>query len=231
MAAKQAPEKAKTFVKIFVGQSTTSKNLFSEIDKILTDLNKHNVIIKFIKVTSENAKTITKQQNITRVPTLVDGNIHRVGVASIVDYLTSKMKKRETFGKGILSPEEQVNKYMQREMDSHDDEESNGETLNGDTIRKRMADMQKKRPEMAGMPEKSKISGGKPLQINKKPQPKFSADGDGDLEFVKQAGKANVVQTPTQKYDSEDSGNLILEEYYRDEAFKCGKTVGKGKRR
>ena len=219
MSLKQPNNSVKVFIKIYVSPKTEyTKDLYQKIDTILNELNKRNIMIKFINVNSSNSDRL-KKQNIVRTPTLVNGNIHKIGVTNILQYLISCVKRRETYGKGVASPDEMMANYQKNVLADGDNEEKT-DLLDEAVVRKKMEEMQKKRPQMAGVVGPNKISGGKPIKVNRgKQSKKFSDDGAGEQEFIEASG-INVVNTPAQKYEKSEDGDLTLEDYYLEEAEK-----------
>lgn len=213
-------------VNIYVQRdSDKTKELILNLNKILSVLNKNNVFIKIIKVTSENSDFLLSK-NITNVPALLYGNKKIIGISAIMNFLTSHIKQNTN--KIPVSAEEHMHDYFSHIMSANDDEPASDDMSRN--IKKRMEDFQKRRTQMVGVPESNKVPGGKPIKLNKKNQKKKFADNlTGDIEFLKASGVDQISDT-TQPALSDD-GDAMLEQYYLDEAKGAGKVVKKGKRR
>lgn len=208
------------------GKST--KILTDHLAKVIDDLNKI-IMIKFIYINRANAQKV-QQKGIRKSPTLIYGNRKYEGLDKIIQVLTPPRRERETYGYGNTSPDEMLHEWQNYIIDSkgEDDEE---EDLTGDAGRKRLADrmaaFQKKRPQMLDVPAKNRIPGGRNVK-RKNMQKDYNAE-KGDDDFLRDSGVNNVVQTPTDAYVQDTDGELILEDYYLDEAVAAGKKQSPGR--
>ncbi len=218
----KANQQDKIIIRIFVSpDSQCTKNLYEKIDPILTELNKNNIILRFVKVTQANKDQIIKQFDIHRCPTLAYRNTRKIGIDDIVAYLITCIKVRRS-QKASTTPEDLMTKYQRGILDLGDNKEDDEDEKRSDTIRKKMEEFQKRRPKMMGVDSASKLPGGKPVKAVKRTI-KFSDDGDGDKKFVEQSG-INEINPPAQ-YSREEDGDMTLENYYLDEAIRSGKQV------
>jgi hypothetical protein len=215
-------------VKIFVNSNSSSnvtQELYSKLANILSDLNKKNIIIKLFKVKA--GMGMVKQLKITKLPTLICEKDRKIGITDIINYLSAFLKERRA-GPITAPPEEQLHEYSVKVLDLGDEEKS--DELDEQNLRQKMEEFQKKRPQMLGVTGPDKIKGGKPIKRVKGAGDKFTDDSAGDQKFISQSGK-NVEPTPTKKYDTEEDGESILEDYFLDEAIRNGKKVSPTRRK
>jgi len=70
---------------------------------------------------------------------------------------------------------------------------------------------------------KQRLRGGRQLKSTAPKQSSFASDE----EFYRASGVDNMQGTPSRSYMDESDGDLILEEWYLQEANNSGKKVGK----
>lgn len=206
-------------------ESQSAKALTVHLAKYIDQLNEQ-VLINFIYITDKNAPAV-QRKGIRRTPTLIYGNRRFEGLEKIVRILTPQKRDTENYGYGVMNPDEMLNKWQSDIIDSAVDEETDDDMSSdarSQQLRQKMAAMQKMRPQMQGVPSKNKIGGGRKL---KTATPKKEYNNDDD--FLKASGVGSVKQTPTNPYMEDKDGELILEDYYLDEAMKDGKKIPKGK--
>lgn len=184
-----------------------SKN-YTEISKVLR--------VKFNKITKKNKNSAIKK-NIQNLPALIYGNKLYEGEKQILHFLSSIFADLN-YGYGNANPEELVYQMMLEEMEAGDDEPDLDDDRDQE-IRRKMAAMQKRRPEMDGLHDRTPMKGGR--KIKHKTQNKvFAEGGKGDDAFIKMA-KTDVFNTDNFYNDNNEDDN-ILENYYLDEFYKEG---------
>ena len=208
------------------GKST--KVLTDHLAKVIDDLNKI-IMINFIYISQANAKKV-QQKGIRKSPTLIYGARKFEGLDNIVKVLTPPRRERETYGYGNTNPEEMLHEWQNYIIDNGAEEEEE-EDISGDAGRRRIAEriaaFQKRRPKMEGVPAKNRIAGGRALK-SKNAQKDYNPE-KGDEDFLRDSGVNNIVQTPTDTYVQDTDGELILEDYYLDEAISAGKKQTSGR--
>jgi hypothetical protein len=125
-----------------------------------------------------------------------------------------------------------LHKWQSDVMDNKTEEEEE-EDISGEIgrrrIQERAAAFQKRRPKMDGVENKNKINGGRALK-SKTTQKDYNPD-HGDDDFIRDSGVSSVVQTPTDTYVQDTDGELILEDYYLNEALASGKKQSTSRRK
>jgi hypothetical protein len=201
------------------GKST--KILTDHLAKFIDDLNKM-IMIKFIYISQANAKKV-QQKGIRKSPTLIYGSRKFEGLDNIIKVLTPPKRERETYGYGNTNPDEMLHEWQNYIIDGKGDEEEE-EDITGDGGRKRLADrmaaFQKRRPQATDT--KGKVNKKKTVHKDYNPE-------KGDDEFIRDSGVNNVIQTPTDTYVQDTDGELILEDYYLEEAVAAGKKQTSGR--
>lgn len=194
---------------------TLSKHLAKHID----DLN-NLLLIHFIYITKNNSEKV-KQKGIRKTPTLIYENRRFEGLEKIIQVLTPPQRNKESYGYGVTNPDEMLHKWQDEIIQNHaddDQEEALGDTIGDTEIRDKMAAFQKKRPKMSdNVSQKQKIPGGR-LVKGKSNQKEYHGDDD----FLKDSGVNNQDQTPTSQYTEDVDGELLLEDYYLEEAYASG---------
>jgi len=200
-------------------QKTAQINKF--IGQHLQAINKR-VYVKLIRVTPTNHAKI-KSKGIDQTPTLVCDGKKVMGVNKIIDLLRPPEAYRDNFG-NVTSAEEMVHKWMSgiaySKKDDDEDDEMDPEKRS-EYLRQKMAAMQKKRPEMAGVDKKQKIKGGRKIAKTDYKKQKFRDDDD----FIQR--RDNFDETPTDRYLTDDDGLLMLEELRNEIADSSGRKVGR----
>lgn len=215
----------KKTVQIYVNpKSDATRELTKFIGKHLDEINKR-VMVKIIKVNSRNLREV-QRRGISKTPTLVYGGKKYEGTRKIITILRPPSAYRDGFG-GVTSAEEMVHRFMVRNIyDGQGEEEEDDEDdprNRGETLRKRMATFQKRRPAMEGMDGGPPISGGRKVTANRRGRGKKSFSNDED--FMREAGAYN--ETPTERYMTEEDGDLILENERNRLADLFGRKVGR----
>jgi len=201
------------------GKST--KILTDHLAKFIDDLNKM-IMIKFIYISQANAKKV-QQKGIRKSPTLIYGSRKFEGLDNIIKVLTPPKRERETYGYGNTNPDEMLHEWQNYIIDGKGDDEEE-EDISGDGGRKRLADrmaaFQKRRPQATDT--KGKVNKKKTVHKDYNPE-------KGDDDFIRDSGINNIIQTPTDTYVQDTDGELILEDYYLDEAVAAGKKQTSGR--
>ncbi len=201
------------------GKST--KILTDHLAKFIDDLNKM-IMIKFIYISQANAKKV-QQKGIRKSPTLIYGNRKFEGLDNIIKVLTPPKRERETYGYGNTSPDEMLHEWQNYIIEGRGEEEEE-EDITGENGRKRLADriaaFQKRRPQATDTT--GKVAKKKAVHKDYNPE-------KGDDDFIRDSGVNNVIQTPTDTYVQDTDGELILEDYYLDEAVAAGKKQTNGR--
>jgi hypothetical protein len=196
------------------GESQSGKLVSSHVAKYMADISQ-NYKVEILKSNPKNIRII-RELGVTALPTMVVNGKKIEGAEKIVKILTPVRDQQSGFGMGYDNPEESVRNMMISNMgrpEDDDDEADNREEV----IRKKMADFQKKRPQMSdNVPKDARINGGR--QIISRQAPVFADDDDS---FVRASGRDNITETPT--IQNMDDGDSILEEFYLDEAIQHGK--------
>lgn len=206
-------------------QSDSTKQLRQFIAKHIDAIN-DQIFINQVKVTKANLDQI-KKMGILHTPTLVYANRKYVGLEKIIRILTPHDEQKASYGIGNTSAEDLITQYQDTIMRIGAEEEDEPDEMDPDVrksqLQKKMAAMQKRRPEMSGVSSGTKLPGGRKI---KQSTPKKTSFVDDD-DFQKTVGDGGPVQeTPSRRYAEED-GDLILENYYLDMARDQGKKVGK----
>lgn len=153
--------------------------------------------IRIIKVTSRNKNEI-KRKGITEVPALIYKGVLYTGVKDIVKIITPP-KPRNNFGPKC--EEEVINDFHQQILHDYNDDDTLGDELDSEEIRKRMAKLSERKPHCSEnntyQPPRRQID-TRPVQ--------------SDEDFIRRAQLDNVQSTPPQ-FAHED-GDMILAEYY-----------------
>lgn len=204
----------------------STKVLVEHLAKHIDALN-NLVLINFIYITDKNAAKI-QQRGIRRTPTLIYGNRRFEGLDKIIQVLTPPKSGRENYGYGVTSPDEMLTKWQNDIIDSAQDEQEEEDDMSPDArekqLRQKMAAMQKQRPQMHGVSSKNKIAGGRKLKATA-----AAKEYTNDDDFLKASRLRDTEQTPINPYTEDKDGELILEDYYLEEAIRDGKKVTKGK--
>lgn len=214
---------SKPIVKIYL--STTAKSttlLTAHLAKHIDALN-NLLMIQFIYITEKNAEAIQKR-GIRRTPTLIHSDRKFEGLEKIIQVLTPPKQGRETYGYGMTSPDEMLHQWQSEAMsraNDEDDDESNADVVEN-KMRARMAVFQKKRARMEGTSKEHTVPGGRKVKA-KNNQKTY----DGDSDFIKDAGvdQDRTDNTPTERFVEDADGELLLEDYYLNEAMAAGKTT------
>jgi hypothetical protein len=214
----------KPIVLIYVQPKAKSTEVLTNfIGKHIDQINE-NLMVKLIKVTAKNVQII-KAKGIERTPTLVYEKKKYVSLEKIMKMLTPPAENKDHFGYGNTSPDDLVHSFHDAIISTGDDDEPDDDSpeMRGQVIRQKMAAMQKRRPEMQGVESNKKIKGGRKVKSGTPGKTKFESDAD----FVKASRTDNMELTPFKTYMDDADGDLILEEYFLDEANRSGKKVGK----
>jgi hypothetical protein len=208
-------------------KSESAKMLTAHLAKHIDQLNEL-IMINFIYITEGNAQAV-QRKGIRRTPTLIYYNRTFEGLDKIIKVLTPPKNNSENYGYGVTSPDEMLDKWQSDIIDSTAEEEEEDDMspeARSEQIRRKMAQMQKNRPQMHGVPSKNKISGGRKLTA-----PKAQKEYSNDDDFLNASGISSVKATPASPYVDSADGELILEDYYLDEALKNGKKTKSERRR
>mgnify|MGYP000633215948 CR=1 FL=1 len=221
---------SKPVVNIYLSPNGKSTKILADhLAKVIDDLNKI-IMINFIYISAVNAKKV-QAKGIRKSPTLIYGNRKFEGLENIIKVLTPPKRERETYGFGNTNPEEMLHEWQNYVIDKGGDEGEEEEDITGEGGRRRIADriaaFQKRRPKMEGVPGKNKIPGGRALKSKNAQKDYNPANGDDD--FIRDSGVNSIVQTPTDTYVQDTDGELILEDYYLEEAISAGKVSKPGK--
>lgn len=207
---------------IYVNPTADSTKILN--DFLAKHINQLNMFfyVKRINVTSKNVKEV-RRRGIDNTPTLVYNNRKFVSLENIIKVLTPPADQKDHYGYGNTNPDDLIEQNRKEIIDDGDDDNDDDNLDNRDTvIRQKMAALQKLRPEMNDVDKKSKISGGRKI----KPIKNAKQNYDTDDEFRKASNVDNITETPTKRYMTEEDGDLILEEYFLNEAMMNGKKVG-----
>lgn len=200
-------------VYLYIQRQAASTNaiimhLNHHIDGLMREMQIHKTYVD-----TSTLHAIRRVHNIARTPCLVVGRNMIYDVEKILQTLTPR--RAATAGAyGALSDEEQVANYMQSFTDPSLDMSEDGESTQDSTqITQRMYDLQKRRPQMNGVP--GAPPGGRKMPVRKAvPMATF----DSDDKFLQGAGLDNIDETPSQNHFSQYDGDSILEEERLDEA-------------
>jgi hypothetical protein len=207
-------------------KSNSAKTLSEHLAKHIDGLNEI-VHINFIYISPKNAAQV-QRKGIRRTPTLIYGARKFEGLDKILAVLTPPKRNSETYGYGVSSPDEMLHKWQTDIIDTTDEDEEDNDDMSPEArsnqLRVKMAQMQKQRPKMEGVPGKNKIAGGRKVKTGV-----AHRDYGNDDDFLKDSGTLSVKQTPTASYVEDTDGELMLEEYYLGEAYKDGKKPYHGK--
>lgn len=210
------------------GTASSTKKLTNFISKYIDSIS-IKFHIKFVRVTKKNVAEI-KRKGIEETPTLVVAGRMISGVRDIVKLFEPCLKLKHGFSKGITNSSDEIHKYqmsMLNAVDNEDDDDENDPDRRGEVIRKKMAALQKRRPEMRGADKTNVIPGGRKLKPTSKVKSSFLSDAD----FIASAGSDNIEETPFRSNFEEADGDLILEDYYLDLALEGGKKTKPGRRK
>jgi hypothetical protein len=198
----------------------TSKILLDFLNQHIDALNKV-VYVKLEYVTKNNVGYL-KRKGITKTPTMIFGDKIITSVEEIIKKLTPPERKAESFGLGIGSPDELIYAYQTGVIISNGDEEEDDlpGSNRSDELRRKMAAIQKRRPQMEGVDSSKKLKGGRKISY-KENNTKFN----NDMEFKKAAGVDNIIDTPINKYLTSEDGDSILEDYKNHEADSYGRKL------
>src|SRR6185437_1254188 len=214
----------KPIATIFVNPDSKSTKLLEQfLVKNIDRINEY-IYINRIKVTPKNVAAV-KRKGIEQTPTLLFNNRKYVNLERIIKLLNPPAENKDHFGLGNANPDEMVYQYQSGILDTGDE---NGEDLELDpetrsnVLRQKMAAMQKRRPQMDGVENSRKLKGGKKVIARQPIKSKFN----DDEEFRRAARIDNISETPSKRYMDEQDGEMILEDYYLNEALQSGKKVG-----
>lgn len=220
--------KQNTEVLIFLRKSSKSSDVLAEhLAKNINTINKY-CYIKFVYINAENAEKV-RGMGIRQTPTMIQGKHKIEGIEKIIKALTFGNIAKETYGYGVTSPEEMLHKWQSDIVTVGEAEEDGDETdpsVRSQQLRQRMADFQKKRPRMEGVDKKRKIKGG--VDIKSKAHQQEYGDfstRDGDLQFLRDSHVMDTENTPIAGYVESSDGELILEDYFLEEAKSDGKKL------
>lgn len=192
------------------------------IDQHLEAITQRGITIDFKCATAEN-KTTLERKGITQTPTMILGKQLFVGHASIIQALTPARDRKLGPGPSSISDEEAIQREMMREMVNRNDEVDDRE-LREDELRKKMSEMQARRPKMEGLAKGDRpVPGGRNIRTKGDASQKFDTDND----FLAASRKDNIVHTPTEKTYSDMDGAATLEEYFNREADNYGRKHNK----
>jgi len=191
------------------GLSTTDQ-ISHFLGQHIAEINKR-FFIKRVYVTTQNVSAV-KNLGIRQTPCLYVNGRLAFGPQKIVEILTPPSREADNFGFANASPEEFISRYQESLIQDEQDEED-GEDR-GDVIRRRMAEFQRKRPEMEGVDKKTRVPGGRVLKPKRVKQQDFKTDE----EFARATRVDNVELTPVAAFTSDADGEAILEEYRNETA-------------
>jgi hypothetical protein len=206
--------------------SPSAKIITAHAGKYINEINKV-YRLEFIKINAANAPRV-RALGITQAPTLIRERDRKYvkGVEDIIRFLTPVPQRKISFGVGHTNPEDAMHAMMLDTMGRPENDDGDEEEDRGEVLRKKMAEFQKKRPQMSNdVPSDARIKGGRAI-INKPPPKNI----DSDDAFLNASGRDNIRETPTDMGFGEMDGNATLEEWYLDEAYAFGKQ-SKGKPR
>ncbi len=223
-------QKPKAILYLNTSGPNTDK-LMNHIAQHVDILNRY-MIIEFVYITSENTSTI-RRRGITSSPSMIFAGKKYQGVIDIIKILSPKPREQPAIDD--LNPEEVFLYWQQKHMKPGDDSGDDSEDETDPACRTRelqekMAAVQKRRPVMAGVDDNYKLAGGRP--ISKHSSSKIYGgygDQNGDSIFLQDSGRSETSAEIIP--DDQSNGELLLEDYYLDEAFQFGKKNPQPKRR
>jgi len=225
-------DKSKPVVNIYLNKNAVSTKILTQhLAENIDALNKI-LLINFIYITPNNSKLVM-EKGIKSTPTLIYGKRKFEGIKKIMGILTPPERGKETYGYGATSPEDMLHKWQSMIINTREEEEfeDDGDPhVRTEQLRTKMAAFQKRRPKMEGVARKQKIRGGRRVK-GKNNQREYGdyMERDGDFQFMKDAGLFDRENTPIEGYTETQDGELMLEEYYLNEAMKDGKKVSREK--
>lgn len=213
---------------IYVNPDSNSTRLLNQFIARHIDQINTRVYIKTIQVNQNNLIQVRKM-GIDRTPTLVHNKKKYVGLDQIMQILKPPTETRDGFGTGNLSPDEMIHKFQSDFIQEEGDELDEDDPANRDSVLKqKMLALQRRRPQMdAETADKTKLAGGKKLKTSGQPRTSFNSDDD----FRRASGVDIITETPVRRYTAEEDGNMILEDYYLEEANMTGKRVKNTRRK
>lgn len=216
---------AKDVLYLVVDDSRPSaKIIIAHVGKNINEIQKR-FNIQFVRVNAHNARQI-RGLGVTQVPTLVrKKDLKRIeGTEKILKFLTPIPQRKMSFGLGYDNPEEAIHDFQLNMMGRPENDEPDEEEDRGEVLRKKMAEFQKKRPQMSdNVPSEARIQGGRPTITRQPPK-----NIDTDEGFLNASGRDNIRETPTDMGFGDADGSAILEDWYLDEANAFGKQTKKG---
>lgn len=193
--------------------------LTNHLGKYIDHINKR-IHIDIIYVNDGNLRVV-QQRGITRTPTMVCNGKYYTCLEKIISILTPPSNVREQFGIENASPEELVSRHQEAVINAApDEEEDNPGIKREEELQRKMAAMQRKRPEMEGVNDASKIRGGRKIVSRQTVKSSFNNDED-----FRAASNIDVDPTPVKEYYGEEDGARTLEAYYNMEADRCGRRL------
>lgn len=217
----------KKTVPIFVQKDKrATKILLDFISKNIDELNKY-LFLEITFVTKQNAAKI-KNMGINRTPTLIYKNKKYTDVEKIIKLLTPPTRQQETYGLSNYNPDELIYEFQKGVIASSGEDNDNNEeedddvpgSNRADELRRKMAAMQKRRPQMEGVDKDKYLKGGRRV-VSKDIKKSFNSDS----EFRKTAGIDDMEITPIKGYSEEPDGDTILENYRNAEADSYGRKI------
>lgn len=213
----------KPTVVIYVKPKSDQTELLDKfLAKHINQLNNH-FFIRRIRVTPENINNI-KNMGILFLPTMIYNGKKYTSLDQITKVLTPPNQQKSNYGYGNTSPDDLVSQFQSLIINDKTDEDEEEEygTNRENEIRQKMAALQRRRPEMLDVNEKTKINGGRKIVAKQPTNTNFNTDD----EFRKASGKDDF-ETPSRRYFEEEDGDLILEQDRLNLALQEGKKVGR----
>lgn len=181
-------------------------------------ITQRGIVVEFKYSTPDNRAAL-ERKGITATPTMVIGKNIFTGHPNIIRALTPNRDRKMGPGPGSLTDEEAIQREMMREM-VNKGEEPDDKELRDEEIRKKMGEMQARRPVMAGLPTGDKpVPGGRNLRSKADQGQKFDSDND----FINASRRDNIVPTPSERQYSDADGQATLEDYFNREADSMGR--------
>lgn len=210
---------------IFVNkQSRATLEVTNFIASNLAAIN-HVVKVKIVYI-NDDVKRMLVAKKITTVPAMLLGGKVYVTAEVIIRALTPARRRVDDMGLAVTNPEEAIMRDQMREMANKGEQEADQADDRDADIRRKMAEMQQRRPVMVGLGKNDKpLPGGRPVK-QKSETPQVY---DSDQSFVQASRRDNIETTPVNTGYSELDGMAALEEYRNIEADKQGRQHKQGK--
>lgn len=205
-------------------ESRATQEVTNFISKNLDAINQ-SVRVRVVYINDSVKKTLISK-GITTVPAMILGGKIYVTADVIIRALTPVRRRVDDLGLAVTNPEELIQRDMLREMANKNDQESDIADNRDAEIKRKMSEMQQRRPVMAGFKDSPPpLPGGRPIKQNSEPMATY----DTDAAFIQASRRDNIGSTPIGSEYTELDGLAALEEYRNVEADRNGR-VHKGGR-